>query len=610
MNSALLNHPAVRLSGRIARRRSPVSLASRCFSAETDKAASHRPDPAAVRKPVIGETPNPKNYTSPHPFFPKYSTRDRLLSFAIGAAAVGLTCFYAIRNDEEAEQPSAALLESSTVSMDQWHSIAESRQYPGVYVWGNNNFGIVAPESDQAVLKVPAALKAFEGKVLRHLAVTEKHAAAIDEYGNLLQWGDGYHGQDLSRGNRSDPGALSETDLAPEITLKGKNLVQVACSSNVVYALSKSGQVYAVSARRQAQKDSASSQASPSLWSWLGGQQQSCTPVNLPNGISDKVVTIAAGENHLVAISSRGQAFVLPTNQYGNSKGQLGLNHTFLPSNFAPSGTNASPFRPDSCTVFSKVESLAGIEFVQAACGAEHTLLRSRDGRVFGFGSNSSGQLGTGPLQDKVEKPIQIETIWNRGPRTSAKPLDAECTQVAAAGQSSVFVVDRAESSEVMVCGIGQLGQLGNGNLNHVSLYPVLVRALSDLKEYSEKDQCVKPIRVIQIACGGDHNAAVLGTASDTSDIGRDVLMWGANNWNQLRRIDGKQGHAPTPMWIKPIHYGKLHEVAVDKDAEPLGRLQLAPLGSVKVDGKRNVRNVRQEIVCGPGYTMVYYRVI
>ena len=42
------------------------------------------------------------------------------------------------------------------------------------------------------------------------------------------------------------------------------------------------------------------------------------------------------------------------------------------------------------------------------ACGKAHTVVAMESGKMFGFGSNSEGQLGIGRHPDAVNKPVEI----------------------------------------------------------------------------------------------------------------------------------------------------------------------------------------------------------
>ena len=92
----------------------------------------------------------------------------------------------------------------------QHHQVKQSWENPGVYAWGSNAGRVVAPDSTDSVVKSPRRIAFFDGKLLRDISLDRHFGAAIDEKGNLVQWGVAY---------RPD-------FTAPEVTLKGKDLVR------------------------------------------------------------------------------------------------------------------------------------------------------------------------------------------------------------------------------------------------------------------------------------------------------------------------------------------------------------------------------------------------
>lgn len=80
---------------------------------------------------------------------------------------------------------------------------------------------------------------------------------------------------------------------------------------------------------------------------------------------------LACGDSYTAAITEKGELFTWGKNQYGN----LGFEARLQ---FTP----------------QRVQALSGHNIVQVACGSDHTLALSSNGQVFTFGSNSHGQLG------------------------------------------------------------------------------------------------------------------------------------------------------------------------------------------------------------------------
>ena len=88
-----------------------------------------------------------------------------------------------------------------------------------------------------------------------------------------------------------------------------------------------------------------------------------------------KVTQVSAGMYHSCALTASGQLYTWGN----NSKGQLGL------------GRNSDMvFSP------SLVESLTGVPVAGVTCGGNHTLVVTRSGAVYAWGSNNHGQLGLG----------------------------------------------------------------------------------------------------------------------------------------------------------------------------------------------------------------------
>jgi hypothetical protein len=50
------------------------------------------------------------------------------------------------------------------------------------------------------------------------------------------------------------------------------------------------------------------------------------------------------------------------------------------------------------CTVLHEIPALRGLKVVEMVAGAEHSIARTGEGRVLGWGSNSYGQLGESHL--------------------------------------------------------------------------------------------------------------------------------------------------------------------------------------------------------------------
>jgi alpha-tubulin suppressor-like RCC1 family protein len=145
----------------------------------------------------------------------------------------------------------------------------------------------------------------------------------------------------------------------------------------------------------------------------------------------DRFVSISAGDNHLLALTSGGRTFAHPINMSANTYGQLGFRKFDVPDHSLPTGhahlhptrvaveltpksvsdpyANASrarrqtpeepiaaqPELDDSGIRFSdklfEIPALKGIKVGAIAAGSRSSFVKSSDGRVLGWGANQFG---------------------------------------------------------------------------------------------------------------------------------------------------------------------------------------------------------------------------
>ena len=147
-------------------------------------------------------------------------------------------------------------------------------------------------------------------------------------------------------------------------------------------------------------------------------------------------VSIAAGTNHLLALTSQGRVYAHPINKKANQYGQLGFSKFKIPNHTAaispgPSHMDAElipkslvdPFWNSSrsdritptstvsdnlaniddrkirfCTSLFEMPVLRGVDVAQIATGSRTSFARTTNGRVLGWGANEYGFATTLPL--------------------------------------------------------------------------------------------------------------------------------------------------------------------------------------------------------------------
>jgi alpha-tubulin suppressor-like RCC1 family protein len=222
-----------------------------------------------------------------------------------------------------------------------------------VLAWGLNNAGQLG-NNTMSISTTPVAVPGLTNVVqvaAGGLPGWAGHSVALRNDGTVWTWGYGKHGQ-LGRGaNASNPIPTQ----VPNLT----GIVQIAANGDNTYALKSDGTVYAWG---------------DSLYGQIGNTsaaQNQNTP--LQAGITD-VRAIAAASTNVMAIKNDGTVW-----DWGNNNtGQLG-------DGAACGKTCTTPVRAAGLT---GTGSIAG--------GYVHCLAEVISGSVYGWGSNTAGQLGNG----------------------------------------------------------------------------------------------------------------------------------------------------------------------------------------------------------------------
>ncbi|GAO52576.1 RCC1/BLIP-II protein [Saitoella complicata NRRL Y-17804] len=427
-------------------------------------------------------------------------------------------------------------------------------QGPGVFAWGSNLGGVLAPTSKEERVLSPRRLKFLDAVVLRDLALREDVGVAVTENGDLLQWGVGYSG--LPRA----------TIAEPEVTLKGKNVVQVSLSESHVFALSKGGKVYALPISKAEQQSG--TKPSESAWWGLGLYSRpsdiSYVTIDAKLNSFEKFKSIAAGHAHLLLLTSSSRLLTVPM-------------------------ITAAPFTA------VPLPNIPELPITQIATGDLHSLALAADGSVYSWGHNELGQCGQDFAKNTTvvaePTPVPLNLCYPRVARI-------QCIAIAAGGHSSFYVVKNGEQkTDVFSSGFGQYGQLGNGSFSQSQYRPTKLKSISSLTEYSEAAGTSVPIGIKSLVCGLTAAGVVLDNAS-VDGFGRDLLTWGTGATG-----NGKKNNVSTPA---PVPTGE------GKTASEGSRLQLQPQRKVSFekDGKTRWVNVEDTIIAGRGVMAMYSRAV
>jgi alpha-tubulin suppressor-like RCC1 family protein len=413
-----------------------------------------------------------------------------------------------------------------------------------VWAWGLNGFGQLGDNtitSQRTPVSILVATKTF-----CQIAAGSSHTIAIDKNGQAWAWGvnvSGTLGDNTIVSRRTPVSVLGAT----------KTFCQIAAGSSHTVAIDKNGQA----------------------WAWgLNGTGElgdnSITSRRTPVSVLGAVKTfckIAAGFNHTVAIDKNGRAW-----GWGfNSTGQL--------------GDNSITQRLTPVSVLGAVKTFCQIAAGGGAAGGSHTVAIDKNGRAWGWGLNSGGQLGNNAILSQrtpvsvlgaVKTFCQIEAggshtvaidkngrAWGWGLNGSGQLGDnsaaSRLTPVSVLGAVKTFCKIAAGGSYTVAIdkngrawgwGFNSTGQLGDNSITS-RLTPVSV--LGAVKTFCK------------IAAGGSYTVAI--------DKNGKVWAWGLNNVGQVG--DNSVASRRTPVSVLgatktfcQIAAGFCHTIAIDKNGQ------------------------------------------
>jgi alpha-tubulin suppressor-like RCC1 family protein len=557
----------------------------------------------------------PRRWVSAQRFPSKAKPWERISQVHTAAAVAALVIYWGYTGSREAhadtasdgqeiqieksrKKKGASKEENRSLISSQHLQVKRSWENPGVYAWGSNTGRVAAPDSNEIYIKTPRRIAYFDDMLLRDLKLDRNFGAAVTENGDLVQWGKAY----------------SEEISEPSVTLKGKDLKSIAISRDRIIGLSKSGEVYSIPVAKADQEAGPKPTESSWIPFWSGVSPISyrkLQPANL--GYGEKVTAISGGLEHVLLLTNSGRVFSAASGSENfPSRGQLGVPgvtwHT------KPEGAY------DMC---HEITTLKGFELTKVSAGDHHSLVLDKEGRVFAFGDNSSGQLGFDYSAESpyIDAPslLPIQKLYHGTGQTP------KVTSIFAGGANSFFTVEATRvaspgedltnmrglgrvSADTWSCGQGIKGMLGNGRWTHVQGAPTKIQSLSGLCEYDEKKNVVVPIKMAYISVGSTHASAVLNnltyldasekSSENDTNWGADVLWWGGNEFYQLGT--GKRNNVPTPIYIQPLDLAS--EVEAGRKEEH--RFHVTPRHTVQLKGRKV--SMEQRIECGRNVTAVY----
>jgi alpha-tubulin suppressor-like RCC1 family protein len=320
--------------------------------------------------------------------------------------------------------------------------------------WGADNFGqlgIGTPISSPLPVQV-AGIPAISA-----VAAGFAFTVAVDTGGNVWTWGGNAFGQ-LGDGTTAD---RATPKMVPGLV----GATAVAAGEAFVIALKSDGTVWTWGSNGSGQLGTNNSAAQTTSPAQVGG---------LP-----KIVAVAAGSYHALAIASDGSLWV-----WGyNNDGELG------------DGTYNNSLVPEKNTGISGVIAVDG--------GQTHSLAVKSDGTVWAWGNNGNSQLGDGTTTLRLT-PVQTLNIVN-------------ATSVAAGG---FYSMARTADGKVWAWGNNYAGNLGTGSETNDVATPVMAQVSGATKIAAGSDFSLAIVNGGALAAWGDNSSGQIG---DNTMMERDA---------------------------------------------------------------------------------------
>jgi alpha-tubulin suppressor-like RCC1 family protein len=327
------------------------------------------------------------------------------------------------------------------------------------------------------------------------IAASADHSVALDSEGGVWVVGSNKYGQ-LGLGDEH-----SQTLFVKASSLSGKKIVTVAAGYGVTFAIDETGALWATGLNNFGQLG-------------LGDTKNRAVFSRVTSLKNKKIVAVAAGVDHAIALDSEGKAYSTGLNNFG----QLGLGDTKNRDRFASvtslkdkkivavaagydhafaiddaSGVWASGWNVHGQlglgdnkrrTKFGLVGSLSGKKIAAIAAGDYHSVALGADGKLYTTGFSAHGQLGLG---DKLRSESFVEVADLNGKKIVA---------IAAGGH---YTIALEEGGAIWGAGLNGGGELGLGDL-------------SDRYIFVKSGGVKNGAKITAIAAGSDHTIALLAS--------------------------------------------------------------------------------------------------
>jgi len=361
-----------------------------------------------------------------------------------------------------------------------------------VFSFGKNVCGQLGT-GDNVTTANPTRVAGLPGAV-RQVAAGLYHSGLVTEAGDLLMFGDGGSGQ-LGLGdedNRTTP------TLVARVLFDGEAVLMVACGYYKTVVATENGGVYTFGAQKE------------------GDENNQLVPMRVPaaafrrigsaEGPGERIVMVATGDWHTVALSEAGHVFTWGLGMHGR------LGHNDSENQEAPRHVDNEWFR--------------GKRVVFVAAGEDHTVAVTAGGRLYTWGRGYFGRLGHGDTDHRLVPTL----VQGFGVTAEGQVVTAAC-----GGQHTLVVT---QEGALWACGCGCDGRLGLNDVADRHVFERVGRA------------AFGGARVVAAAAGSRHSTALTENGA--------LWTWGRGNEGRLGHGDLENRLVPTRVAAASLNHRKI----------------------------------------------------
>lgn len=331
-----------------------------------------------------------------------------------------------------------------------------------IYLCGSSMFGMLGDNSYNEGQKFKNKFKqltSFENndEIITKISCAEFHSLCLNNKGQVFTWGGNLYNK-LGQQTPIQGMPLKVTSLLT------RKIIEISCGDHHSCALASTGE----------------------LFTWGGGGKSynrgqcghgNVKDIDQPKRVdyfkNNKVIKVSCGGYHTIVLCENGNLFGFGKGDYGQCgygesqdttvpkliKFNLKMIRTYE-KEIIDKNHNEDNFIPFTSSLRNpnKIEeTTTDIQIIDIKCGGEHSMILSKNGRVYTFGHGYTGQLGLGNSKNSTT-PMIVKSLTNKS-----------VNQIAAGWSHSMVLTSEGN---LYVCGCGKFGELGlNESDNNMNKY-------------------------------------------------------------------------------------------------------------------------------------------